>query len=36
MIAAMRNLGFDNYIAPLELYLARYNEVCGNVELNKL
>jgi hypothetical protein len=27
IVQAMKNLGFDNYITPLEIYLARYKEV---------
>ncbi|XP_025813092.1 nuclear transcription factor Y subunit B-4-like [Panicum hallii] len=30
LIFAMRNLGFDDYVRPLALYLRRYREIEGN------
>ncbi|RLN12909.1 hypothetical protein C2845_PM09G11510 [Panicum miliaceum] len=30
LIIAMRNLGFDDYVRPLALYLRRYREIEGN------
>ena len=28
ILFAMTNLGFDNYVDPLKLYLQKYREVC--------
>lgn len=30
ILFAMTNLGFDNYVDPLKLYLQKYREVCSN------
>ncbi|RCV21265.1 hypothetical protein SETIT_4G125300v2 [Setaria italica] len=31
LILAFKNLGFDNYVGPLTLYLRRYREIEGNM-----